>query len=64
MREARCGYQGPFSADYEIPPFFDDDDVVIPIGISAICALVGALFIVLKRIKSNKMARLIEGGGK
>ncbi len=64
MREARCGYEGPFSADYEIAPVFDGDDVVIPIGISAICALLGALFIVYRRIKSNKMARLIEGGEK
>ncbi len=64
MREARCGYQGPFSADYEIAPVWDGEDVVIPIGISAICALIGALFIVMKRMKSNKMARLIERGGK
>ncbi len=64
MREARCGYLGPFSADYEVPPVWDNGDVIIPISISAICAFIGAMFIIIKRIKSNKMARLIEGGGK
>ncbi len=60
MKEARCGYEGPFSADYEIPPYFGDD-VVVPIGISFMTAIIGAFFIVYRRMKNNKLARLIEG---
>ena len=61
MKEARCGYQGPFSADYEIPPYFDED-VNIPIGISFMAAIIGAGFIVYRRMNSNKLAKLIETG--
>ncbi|MCK4757159.1 MAG: hypothetical protein KAS67_01765 [Thermoplasmata archaeon] len=63
MQEAKCGYEGPFSADYEIPPYLKDD-VVVPISISAAVAFVGALIITIRRRYSNKLARIIEGSEK
>lgn len=58
--EAKCGYEGPFSADYEIPPYLGDD-VVVPISISAAAAFLGALIITIRRRYNNKLARIIEG---
>lgn len=63
IKGARCGFEGPFSADYEIPPYFADD-VMIPIGISFVVAIAGAFLIVYRRASNNKLARLIESGRK
>ncbi len=53
-----CEHSGPFSADYTPPPKFDD--VAIPISLSTVIATSGALFMVYRRFKNNKLARAVE----
>ena len=53
-----CEHSGPFSAEYTPPPAFDD--VAIPISLSTAIATAGALFMVYRRFKNNKLARAVE----
>lgn len=53
-----CEHTGPFSAEYTPPPKFDD--VAIPISLSTVIATAGALFMVYRRFKNNKLARAVE----
>ena len=54
-----CDYYGPFSAEYTPPPAFGDN-VAIPISLSGAIAILGALFLVYRRFKNNKLARAVE----
>jgi hypothetical protein len=51
-------YFGPFSSEYEPPPFIDDPVMraIIPIGLSLVIAIITALFITLRRHYNNKLA--------
>ncbi len=54
-----CEHSGPFSAEYTPPPSFGDN-VAIPISLSSAIAAAGALFMVYRRFKNNKLARAVE----
>jgi len=54
-----CDYYGPFSAEFTPPPVFGDN-VAIPISLSSVIAASGALFMVYRRFKNNKLARAVE----
>jgi hypothetical protein len=53
-----CEYNGPFSAEYTPAPTFDS--VAVPIGLSAIVAVLTAVFVVYRRFNNNKLARAVE----
>ena len=54
-----CEHSGPFSAEYTPPPAFGSN-VAIPISLSGAIAAAGALFMVYRRLKNNKLARAVE----
>ena len=54
-----CEHSGPFSAEYTPPPAFGDN-VAIPISLSSGIAAAGAVFMVYRRFKNNKLARAVE----
>ncbi len=54
-----CEHSGPFSAKYTPPPVFGDN-LAIPISLSSAIAAAGAIFMVYRRFKNNKLARAVE----
>lgn len=52
-------YTGPFSAEYDIPPYFGNN-YVYPVSISAIAATIVAVIFTIRRHYSNKLALTIQ----
>lgn len=53
-----CEFIGPFSAEFSVPPIIDN--YVVPLAISFIVALIGAVIMTVRRHYSNKLAKTIE----